>query len=50
MSPERALADQFSRYLGVDINPQALRMFIISRWNRITPLAHQIHDKAKEEA
>lgn len=30
--------------LGVDINPQAWRLFLRLRWERFAPLAHRIHD------
>lgn len=43
-SPEILLAREFKDELGVDINPQALRIFIRMRWNRIASLAHKIHD------
>lgn len=42
--PEETLAKAFKEDLGVDIHPQALRMFIRARWNRISVLAHAIHD------
>ena len=31
--------------LGVDINPQALRLFILMRWDRVSVLAHAIHER-----
>lgn len=43
-SPEQLLADAFRRDLGVTFDPQALRMFIRWRWDRIQKLAHEIHD------
>jgi len=42
--PEQTLAKCFREDLGVEINPQALRMFIRMRWDRISTLAHRIHD------
>lgn len=42
--PEQTLAKCFREDLGVEINPQALRMFIRIRWERISTLAHRIHD------
>ena len=41
--PEVLLAREMCRELGVDVNSQALRMFIRSRWSRISVLAHEIH-------
>ena len=41
--PEQSLAAEFQKELGVEINPQALRMFIRSRWGRVKVLAHAIH-------
>lgn len=41
--PEVLLASEFQKELGVEINPQALRMFIRSRWWKISGLAHSIH-------
>lgn len=43
IDPEKLLAREFKDELGVDINPQALRMFIRSRWHRISTLSHAIH-------
>lgn len=42
--PEVSLAKAFKSDLNVDINPQALRMFIRTRWSRISTLAHKIHE------
>lgn len=42
-APEVLLAKMFKDDLGVMIEPQALRMFIRWRWERITPVAHRIH-------
>lgn len=41
---EDLLSKLFRDDLGVEINAQALRMFIRSRWERISTLAHAIHD------
>lgn len=38
------LARAFKEDLGVDINSQALRMFVRSRWDRVQKLAHLIHE------
>lgn len=43
-SPEQLLADQMKADLGVIVNPQALRMWLRWRWDRITPIAHRIHN------
>jgi len=45
-SPEHLLADAFQKDLGVTIDPQALRIFIRWRWDRVQKLAHKIHDAA----
>lgn len=41
--PEVLLAQVFLDEIGVVINPQALRVLIRSRWDRISALAHNIH-------
>ena len=46
-SPEELLARLLKKEVGADINPQALRMFIRSKWDRVSTLAHLIHDEAK---
>lgn len=43
-NPEILLAKAFKEDLGVEINPQALRMFIRMRWSRVSALAHLIHE------
>ena len=43
IDPEIRLANLIKEELNVDINPQALRMFIRSKWNRVSVLAHSIH-------
>ena len=48
-NPEVILSEEFKNELGVDINPQALRMFIRHRWHILSPLAHAIHGKPKKE-
>jgi hypothetical protein len=42
-APELLLAEAFKRDMGVVMDPQALRIFIRWRWDRISTLAHQIH-------
>ncbi len=41
---EIVIAEMFKQDLGVDINPQALRIFLRTRWDRLSPLAHRIQD------
>ncbi len=46
-SPRRSedlISEMFREDLGVTIEPQALRMFIRHRFDRLSPLAHRIHD------
>jgi hypothetical protein len=43
-APEVLLARLFKSDLNVDINPQALRMFVRTRFSRLSPLTHAIHD------
>jgi hypothetical protein len=42
--PEDRIAKMVREDLGVTINPQALRMFIRTRWARVSKAAHEIHD------
>lgn len=42
-APEFLLARLIQSDLGVGVNPQALRMFVRSRWSKLSPLAHSIH-------
>lgn len=44
-APEVILAEAFKLDLGVTMDPQALRIFIRWRWDRIQKLAHKIHDE-----
>jgi hypothetical protein len=41
---EQVMVDMIRADLGVVIDPQAWRMFIRHRFERISPLAHRIHD------
>lgn len=41
---EQIMTDMIREDLGVSIDPQAWRMFIRHRFDRISPLAHRIHD------
>lgn len=42
--PEVLLASVLKKDLGIDVHPQALRMFLRWRWDRVETLAHKIHD------
>lgn len=41
--PEELLAKMIKDDIGVDINPQVLRLWVRWRWDRMTPIAHRIH-------
>jgi hypothetical protein len=41
---EQVMVDMIRQDLGVVIDPQAWRMFVRHRFDRIAPLAHRIHD------
>jgi len=43
-APEVFLAKLLKDDLGVEINPQALRMFIRAQWGNISACAHKIHE------
>lgn len=43
-SSEQIIVDMIKEDLGVTIEPQAWRMFLRYRWDRINPLAHRIHE------
>ena len=42
--PEEQLSKIFKDELGVDINPQALRLLLRWQWHKMQTLAHKIHD------
>lgn len=42
-APEKAMARLIKSELGIDIAPEALRILIRAKWNRIQGLAHAIH-------
>lgn len=42
--PEVDLADMLRNELGVEVNHQALRLFVRYHWPRVSILAHAIHD------
>ena len=41
---EKVMVDTIREDLGVVIDPQAWRIFIQHRWERLAPFAHRIHD------
>ena len=41
---EQIMVDMIREDLGVTIDPQAWRMLIRHRFDRLSPLAHRIHD------
>ena len=45
--PEDTLSVAIKADLGVEIDPKALRLFILMRWDRVTVLAHAIHERGK---
>jgi hypothetical protein len=42
--PEERIAKMLKDDLGVSVNAQALRMFIRTRWARLSKAAHEVHD------
>jgi hypothetical protein len=42
--PEEALAALMNKELNVNVSPEAVRLFVLLRWSRISVLAHQVHD------
>lgn len=44
-APEKTLAEVMKRDLNVEVSPEALRLFILMRWDRVSLLAHAIHTK-----
>lgn len=45
--PEVALAALVKDDLGVSVDAQALRMFVLLRWEKITGAAHAIHNEER---
>jgi hypothetical protein len=41
---EQVMSDMMRDDLGINVDPQAWRMFLRYRWNRLTMLAHRIHE------
>lgn len=46
---EEALAALIESDLGVAVSPILLRLWLNTRWNRVSSLAHQIHDGERKE-
>lgn len=44
LPPEERITKMLKDDLGVTINSQALRMFIRTRWARLSKAAHEVHD------
>jgi hypothetical protein len=44
VSWERKIARLLKEDLNVDVNPQALRVFIRARWAELSLCAHRIHE------
>ena len=44
IAPEQRIADMVREDLGLNVHPQALRMFIRARWARLSKAAHEVHD------
>lgn len=45
-TPAHRLSDLIEKETGARIEPKLLRLFLKAKWERITPLAHAIHDEA----
>lgn len=43
-TPAERLSDLIEKETGMRIESRLLRLFIKAKWDRITPLAHAIHD------
>ncbi len=43
-TPAERLSDLIEKETGNRIDSKLLRLFIKAKWDRITPLAHAIHD------
>jgi hypothetical protein len=43
-SPAERLSDLIEKETGARIEPKLLRLFLKAKWDRVTPLAHAIHD------
>jgi hypothetical protein len=43
-SPEDRLSDALRKELGLQVNAQALRIFIRTHWTLVSKAAHEIHD------
>ena len=47
-APEKAMARLIKSELGIEIAPEAIRILIRAKWNRIQGLAHAIHGSGCE--
>lgn len=45
--PHELLAQVLKDELNVSVDPNALRLLLLHRWDRIAVLAHAIHDRGK---
>lgn len=45
LGPEYQLAALLSDDLNIYVNPQALRVFLRARWDKVSKLAHEVHDQ-----
>lgn len=50
LKAEDLLAFQLKTRLGVDVDPAALRDFIVKHWTYLSHLAHSIHADAEYQA
>lgn len=48
IAPEVLLSCMLKNEIGVDVNPQALRLFMRYHWGKVSRLAHKIHDEDKK--
>jgi hypothetical protein len=46
--PEKHLSELMRRDLGVDIPEANLRLFLLAHWERVSALAHAIHENGDE--
>jgi hypothetical protein len=44
IAPEQRICDMLREDLNLTVHPQALRMFVRTRWARLSKAAHEIHD------
>jgi hypothetical protein len=46
MRPDKRLSALIAKEMGVVIDPNLLRLFILAHWGKIAALGHKIHDRA----